>query len=161
MRSLRIRTAVVQVILATAFSLPLSATEIAELAWLSGCWQSDANKRQVTEHWMKPAGGTMLGINRTLSDGKTTAFEFMRIQQQENGEIYFIVQPSGQKEARFKLTTATEDEVIFENPKHDFPQRVIYRKRKDGSLLGRIEGVRDEEETAVDFPMQRAQCDDV
>ena len=103
----------------------------------------------------------MLGMNRTIAGGKTAAFEFMRIQQEENGEIYFVAQPSGQKEARFRLTAATEDELIFENPEHDFPQRVIYRKRKDGSLLGRIEGVRDEEETAIDFPMQRVQCDDL
>ena len=159
MRRTRIQNAVVQVILTTAFSLPLYATEIAELAWLSGCWQSDGSHRQVTEHWMKPEGGTMLGMNRTISGGKTAAYEFMRIEQEENGDIYYVAQPSGQKEARFKLTKAADDEAIFENPEHDFPQRVIYRKREDGSLLGRIEGERDEEETVIDFPMQRVSCE--
>ena len=155
------RTVVAQVILTTAFSLHLSAADITELGWLGGCWHSDRDKQQITEQWMRPSGGTMLGINRRVDAGKTIAFEFMRIQQEDNGEIYFIAQPSGQKEAHFKLTKATDDEVIFENPEHDFPQRVIYRKRKDGSLLGRIEGLRDEEETAIDFPMQRARCDDL
>ena len=56
--------------------------------------------------------------------------------------------------------TRSANELIFENPQHDFPQRVIYRLQTDGSLLGRIEGVSKGKEKAVDFPMTRAGCDD-
>ena len=30
--------------------------------------------------------------------------------------------------------------ALFENTAHDFPQRIIYRRDADGSLLARIEG---------------------
>jgi hypothetical protein len=41
-----------------------------------------------------------------------------------------------------------------ENPAHDFPQRISYRKRGADSLLARIEGgTRD-----IDFPMRRVAC---
>ncbi len=95
----------------------------------------------------------MLGISRTIADGKTVEFEFMQIRQETNGEILFIAKPSGQPEATFKLIKGSDREVIFENPQHDFPQRVIYRLQSDGSLLGRIEGVSKGKEKAVDFPM--------
>ena len=133
---------------------------INDLAWLKGCWSLNRNGRETTEHWLKPAGGTMLGISRTLADGKTVEFEFTQIRQESSGEIFFIAKPSGQPEATFKMIKGSPREVIFENPQHDFPQRVIYRLQSDSSLLGRIEGVSKGKEKSVDFPMTRARCDE-
>jgi hypothetical protein len=136
------------------------AFKINDLAWLKGCWSSNRNDLAITEHWLKPAGGTMLGISRTVGEGRTLEFEFMQIRQDANGEILFVAKPSGQPEATFKLIKGSDREVIFENPQHDFPQRVIYRLQSDGSLLGRIEGVSKGKEKSVDFPMTRTRCDD-
>ena len=108
---------------------------------------------------MEPAGGTMLGMGRTIAGGKTVEFEFMRIAQEDDGEIYFIAIPSGQAETRFKLIKQDKNEAVFENPTHDFPQRVIYRLQENGALLGRIEGLSKGQEKAVDVPMKRAACD--
>lgn len=108
---------------------------------------------------MQPAGNMMLAVSQTVVNRKTAGYEFIRIVQEETGDIFFIAQPSGQAEARFKLVTASEREVRFENPEHDFPQRIIYRRDGD-SLLGRIEGVREGKERAVDFPLKRASCDE-
>jgi hypothetical protein len=133
---------------------------INDLAWLKGCWSSNHNGRAITEYWLKPAGGTMLGVSRTVADGKTMEFEFMQIRQEPGGGILFIAKPSGQPEATFKLIKGSAREVIFENPQHDFPQRVIYRLQSDGSLLGRIEGVSKGKEKSADFPMSREPCDE-
>jgi hypothetical protein len=103
----------------------------------------------------------MLGLSRTVADGKTVEFEFTQIRQEPNGDIYFIAKPSGQPEAIFKLIKGSANEVIFENPQHDFPQRVIYRLQGDDALLGRIEGVSQGKEKSVDFPMSRARCDEL
>ena len=108
---------------------------------------------------MKPSGNMMLGMSHTVVNGKTREYEFIRIVQEENGNVFFVAQPSGQKEARFKLVTLTGSEARFENPEHDFPQRIIYRR--DGDLLtGRIEGVSKGKERAVDFPLKRIACDE-
>lgn len=136
------------------------AATVDELDWLTGCWASESKERATTEHWLKPLGGMTLGISRTTAGGETLAFEFMRIQQEANGEIYFIALPSGQKEARFKLVKSGSREAVFENPAHDFPQRVIYRLQDAGSLFGRIEGTSKGKEKAIDFPMKRVRCDE-
>jgi len=147
---------------ATAMGLSgaLQGATIDELAWLKGCWASQDKERQVTEQWLKPAGENMLGVSRTIARGKTVEFEFMQIWEEENGDIYFIAQPSGQKQTRFKVIKIGSREVIFENPTHDFPQRVIYRLVEDGSLLGRIEGVSQGKKKVVDSPMKRVRCDE-
>ena len=117
--------------LTAAFLCTARAGGIEELAWLSGCWGSNRDGHQIREHWMKPAGGQMLGMSHTVVDGKTREHEFIRIVQEENGDIFFVANPSGQKEARFKLMIVTDREARFENPEHDFPQRIIYRRDGD------------------------------
>lgn len=131
---------------------------ISDLAWLSGCWAANNQEVGSGEQWMAPAGGTMFGMNRTVRDTKTVAFEFIRIVEQGDGDLVFIASPSGQSTASFSLVSLNEREVIFENPDHDFPQRIIYRLLSDDDLLGRIEGTIDGKERAVDFPMKRTEC---
>ncbi len=135
-----------------------SAASISDLAWLSGCWDMSNQETGSGEQWMPPAGGTMLGVNRTVRDSKTVAFEFMRIVERNDGELEFIASPSGQSTTSFLLVSLNNGEVIFENPDHDFPQRIIYRLLSDEDLLGRIEGTINGEQRTVDFPMKRAEC---
>jgi hypothetical protein len=50
---------------------------------------------------------------------------------------------------------------VFENPEHDFPQRVIYQ-RKGKTLVGRIEGATSGAESALEWKYalakQNARC---
>ena len=100
---------------------PPVTTDLNSLAWLAGCWDASNQRTAGTEQWMKPNAHAMFGMSRTIARGKTVAYEFMRIEQAANGEINFISKPSGQAEAAFKLIKAEANEVVFENPTHDFP----------------------------------------
>lgn len=133
-------------------------TTIADLAWLAGCWDGSGGGRESLEQWMKPSGQTMLGMSRTVADGKTVDYEFMQVRQQD-GNIFYVAKPSGQEEASFKLVKYENKEAVFENPEHDFPQRVIYRLEKDGSLAAAIEGMSKGKLKKIEFPMRRVKCD--
>lgn len=137
-----------------------NAKKVEDLAWLSGCWESnDKAKRSVfSEQWMKPAGGMMLGIGRTVKNDKAVDYEFMRIEQRGD-DIFFIAKPRANKEETpFKLMELASSEATFENPDHDFPQRVVY-KRQGTKLTGRIEGNRNGKVLGIDFPMMRITCE--
>ena len=58
-----------------------------DLAWLAGCWEANLRGREVNEQWMKPAGGIMLGMARTVSQGKAAEFEFTQIREDKDGAI--------------------------------------------------------------------------
>ena len=128
------------------------------LSWMSGCWASVGGEAGSGEMWTSPAGGTLLGLSRTVKGGRTVAHEFMQIRETAPGQIAFIAMPSGQSEASFPLKSFSEREVVFENPEHDFPQRVIYRLDSKGGLAGRIEGLGNGEVKGIDFPMDRVSC---
>ncbi len=145
------------------FSLQVFAQEakptIDSLNWLSGCWEQNdaAKKRFGSEQWMKPAGQSMLGMSRTVKNGKVSGFEFLRIVEDDSG-IHYISRPSQNKEeTSFKLIKSGANKVVFENPAHDFPQRIIYRLEKT-NLFARIEGKNNGKLTAIDFPMIKAKC---
>jgi len=144
---------------ANAAEVPATVT-VDRLAWLSGCWASDEGGAGSEEHWMRPSGGTMLGMNRTVRHGETVAFEFMRIYENEGKSLTLLASPSQQSSASFELSTIGPSEVVFENPDHDFPHRIIYRLIEPGRLLGRIEGISRGEHRTIDFPMTRKSCGD-
>ena len=116
-------------------------TDISELSWISGDWQTASGGRaQTEEHWTSPAGGSMLGMSRTVAGSKTSEFEFLRIEQRDDG-IYYVAQPKGRCPATdFRLTRVTAQEAVFENPTHDFPKRIIYRKTADDAITASIDG---------------------
>ena len=133
---------------------------LADLGWLSGCWDmTNAEKNlQISEQWMKPAGGMMIGAGRTIKAGKTMDYEFIRIVEEADG-IFYVAKPTANKdETRFKLSKASASEVVFENLAHDFPQRILY-KRDGEKLHARIEGTRDGKIRGVDFPYTRIKCE--
>ena len=130
---------------------------IEQLSWLSGCWERTHGDRHIQEQWMAPAGGVMLGMSRTVEAGALREYEYMRIEEQGGG-LVFIARPSGQEGASFPSISVTASKVVFENPAHDFPQRVIYARGEDGSLQARIEGAMDGKAQGVDFTLQRAAC---
>jgi hypothetical protein len=123
---------------------------IDRLAWLTGCWSRARANGMTEEHWMAPRGGTMLGMSRTVRDGRTVEYEYLQIRA-EAGSLVYEARPSGQPSATFALEKVAEDMVTFENPSHDFPQRIIYRRTADG-IAARIEGTMNGAQRGIDFP---------
>ena len=128
------------------------------LAWLAGCWTYDGSDAGSGEQWLAPAGGTMLGVGRTVKNGTTTEFEFMRIHTTDGGKLAYTALHSGQPQATFEASSLTAGAVTFENLQHDFPQRIIYRAVGSDRLAARVEGMRDGTLRGIDVPMTRGTC---
>ena len=127
---------------------------LADLAWIAGSWQTAPGGRsQIEEHWTQVAGATMMGMSRTVRGDKTVEFEYLRIEQREDG-VYYVAHPKARCPGTdFKLTRATATEAVFENPQHDFPKRIIYRKGADDSLTASIDA--GEGTKAISFAYKR------
>ncbi len=136
----------------------LAQGTVHRLSWLSGCWQHTRPGRVVDEQWMTPRGGQMLGMSRTVR-GDTIVSEFEHLQILErNGRAIYHAEPSGQKPTDFEAQSVSDTLVVFANPAHDFPQRVIYRRRGADSLIARVEGTMNGQQRGIDFPYARVAC---
>ncbi|MGH9674877.1 MAG: DUF6265 family protein [Bryobacteraceae bacterium] len=132
--------------------------EIKSLGFLAGCWEGRFGPVVMEEQWMKPAGGTMLGIGRVVKGDRAVHTEFLRLVEKE-GKIAYIAHPSQNAAPTvFPLTKLTETEVVFENPKHDFPQRISYTRQPNGDVLAQIDGVQNGKPRVEKFPYKRVKC---
>src|SRR6185503_15372190 len=114
---------------------------LADLAWMAGAWQTEpGGRRKIEEHRTQAAGAAMMGMSRTVACDKTVEFEYLRIEQRADG-IYYVAHPKARCPGTdFKLTRASATEAVFENPQHDFPKRIIYRKTGEDTLTASIDG---------------------
>ena len=106
---------------------------------------------------MRPRGGTLLGMSRTVAADSTVAHELMRIVERGGG-LVFQAHPSGQAPAEFPAVEAGPERVVFADPAHDFPQRIIYRRVGADSLVARVEGERNGATRGSDFRYARVAC---
>jgi hypothetical protein len=139
---------------------PLVAASLAPFAWMAGCWEGVLSSGALYEEWwMSERGGMMQGVARMTREGRTLTFEFMAMRV-EDGNPVFMAQPAGAPTpTRFPLARAEGPRWTFENPEHDFPQRVIYADPARGSApFARIEGESDGAPRALDFPLTRTAC---
>ena len=134
---------------------PPARASIAQVAWLAGSWSGDAGTAKVEERWTPPAGGAMLAVSRTVKGDRMTAFEFLRIVEKDGGLVY-VAQPGGRPPTEFVLTALDVASATFENPAHDFPKRIRYAKRADGSLEATVSDGKGKSETFV-LRRERAQ----
>lgn len=134
-----------------------SGEDLRKLEFMSGCWSVHMGAMTIEEQWNRPAGGIMQGVSRTLKDGKAVFSEFIRLEQRGEDVVYTPRIGDGSKPVEFRLVRLTAAEAVFENPGHDFPQRVIYRKAPD-ALPARIEGTKNGKSRSEDFPYRRAAC---
>jgi hypothetical protein len=142
---------------AAASESPQLPAGVQGLGWLAGCWERTTGATVIEEQWMRPRGRVMLGVGRTTRRDTVVEFEQLRIFERGGRSVYAAL-PSGQSLAEFEAATTSDSLVTFENPAHDFPQRIIYRRRGADSLIARIEGTRGGQVRGVDFPYRRVAC---
>ena len=65
------------------------------------------------------------------------AFEYLRIVERDGGLVY-VAQPGGRSPTEFVLTKIDGSRAVFENPRHDFPQRIVYELSNKDSLSASI-----------------------
>lgn len=131
------------------------ALTLHDIAWLTGDWQMTAADRCIEEQWTAPSANMLVGMSRTVARGRTTSFEFMRIEARDAG-IYFVAQPGGRAPVEFKLASESSADLVFVNPGHaDHLKKVIYRRERDGRLTARIEGENNGSAFSEDYPYRR------
>lgn len=121
---------------------------IGDLSWLAGAWVGTRSSgSSIEERWSPPLGGAMLAVSRSVNtSGKMVAFEYLRIVERDGGLVY-IAQPGGGKPTEFVLTQISTEKdtrrLVFDNPRHDSPQRIVYELSAQGGLsasIGQLKG---------------------
>lgn len=136
---------------------PPRVSEVDRLRWLTGCWRNRFSQTLTDEQWMAPAGGAMIGMSRTVTNERLRAWEALRIVT-DSGRTVYIAQPQGGAATRFIASAISDSLAVFENPAHDFPQRIAYHRVSADSVVARISAKKDGRERGMSIPMGRRAC---
>lgn len=149
----------------TAGAIPSTAAAqqperpLASLAFMAGCWRGDAGvDRSIEEQWTAADSDVMLATTRYLDDntGRTRMWEFSRIVADSAGITLFPA-PRGTQQGSFTMTPSAAGEARFEDPSHDHPKRIIYRRIDDRRLVVGLDGGEGDRE-GVELRLARVPC---
>ena len=95
------------------------------------------------------AGGCMATYPPVLN-----CFEFLCIVERDGGLVYTAMPNGRQPATDFVLTSLTDDTATFENPTHDFPKKIQYVRKADGSMEAVVSGAANRKPQVFQFKKQ-------
>ncbi|WP_333877717.1 DUF6265 family protein [Flavobacterium sp.] len=132
--------------------------KLEKMNWLIGQWENTTPEGYLTETWSKVNDSTFSGQAYFILKEKDTVHNETIILTQVNEELIYRPTVKGQNNDEpvdFKLTSDTENSFSFENPKHDYPQKIVYKKVNDKSLIATISGVQQGKSSSESYPMNK------
>lgn len=124
----------------------LAVTSIAQkpeqMKWMAGTWNINAGSGVIVEQWQIANDSTLIGKSFFVKNGTDTIPQENIELVFRNGEWYYIptvINQNNTQPVGFKIIFLKGTEFISENPVHDFPQRIAYRRIKN-QLFASIEG---------------------
>ncbi|HNR54419.1 MAG TPA: DUF6265 family protein [Flavobacteriales bacterium] len=95
---------------------------------LFGDWLDvqDSGRTNVHEHWERDPNGTPVGLGHVLSGKDTVFIEHLALVRHDDTFNYAVSIGHGGGEAVLFKLTHDRDSLVFENPEHDMPQRIVY-----------------------------------
>lgn len=131
--------------------------QIEKANWLIGEWQNNSETEKVTEIWEKENDSVYVGKSYTLRNMDTISSERIRIEEHGDQLFYIpVVKNQNAGEAvKFTLASSGANQLAFENPEHDFPQKVSYSLITTDSLFAEISGMYKGQQQSEKFPMHR------
>lgn len=125
--------------------------------WLLGSWRKTTRSMDAQEHWKKVDATVYEADSFILVQNDTVFHEHVDLVKTSKG-WHYIVSVRGQnkeKPVSFSSTYIGTDSLVFENSKHDFPNRIVYKKIKDDSLVATIFGTQNGKATSEIFPFKK------
>lgn len=129
---------------------------LSQLKWLEGHWQNATPEGTYSETWTTE-NGHLTGKSYFVNGTDTFSQEGLMLEQRGD-EVYYVPTVKDQNNGKpvdFKLTGSQNNQWIFENPEHDFPQKISYTLVREDSLVAEISGLVKGEMRSEMFPMKR------
>jgi len=133
------------------------STDIKKANWIIGTWENKTSKGSLYETWRKINDHEYRGKSYILQGKDTVVFETIQLVQ-EGPNLFYIPMVKDQNNnqpVHFIAKISSENQLIFENRQHDFPQMITYTKTGTNTLTAEISGSKNGQERKQSFPMKR------
>lgn len=125
--------------------------------WLLGKWTLQSDQGILEETWKSVNDSTFEGTSYFIK-GKDTLHSETIVLLQKGENLIYKATVKGQNNDQtilFPLTVTAEKSMTFENPKHDYPQKINYQLTNDSTLVAKISGIQAGKATSETYSMKK------
>jgi len=136
--------------------------ELEGLSWLEGEWQRETRRGLSIERWSRLPDGGLVGESVVIPSDGAAEFQVEALLLVRMGaDIFYVARPrQNEFPVGFRLVSQTDTEAVFENPTHDFPQRITYQRTAADSFTATVAGPGDDGESQeIEFHFTRSSSD--
>lgn len=110
--------------------------------WLIGNWETKTPEGVLVENWQKQNDSTFNATSYFIKVKDTLHFENIVLVQKGETLTYFatIKGQNNDKEVAFPSISESDNQLVFENQKNDYPQKITYTKGANNTLTAEISG---------------------
>ena len=110
------------------------------------------------EIWKTQDDSTFIGESYYIKNEKDTIHsEKIELTQDQEHLLYNVTVKGENNDVPVSLQMTTDEDslLVFENPKHDYPQKIQYKLIKDGSIIATISGKLKGKPAVESYPMTK------
>jgi hypothetical protein len=153
------KTAVLFILVLTLISCKKSneGSKILLADWLPGKWENKTADGNLLEIWKKTNDSIYDGASYFIKGKDTLHFETIQLIQKGEDLLYVstIRGQNNDKPATYKLLNSTEKQLVFENPKIEYPKKIVYNQITKNSLGIEISGTQEGKPSLEQYKMSR------
>jgi hypothetical protein len=128
--------------------------------WMLGEWHNITPEGHAMEIWTQQTDSSYSAVSSFIVGNDTITSETIRLVQRGNDIIYIPTVKGQNGDLPVEFTMSREDSgnpylMVFNNPKHSFPQKISYERISPTYMVARISGTVDGKTKSEEFPMIR------
>lgn len=132
--------------------------EITKANWLIGSWEKKDSLGILSESWQTLDDSTFVGQSFYITSKNDTVHKETIELMQKGDFLIYSATVQGENNGvptSFQMTESTDSLLVFENPKHDYPQKIRYQLNVDNSIIATISGEQNGKESSEGYLMQK------
>ncbi|NIF05169.1 hypothetical protein F3J23_06905 [Chryseobacterium sp. Tr-659] len=146
------------IVISFAGSWTQQQNETKKIEWLLGTWETKTSKGRLYETWTRKNANEFQGKSYYLKNKDTILFESVRLVEKDKKLHYIVSVKNHNNELPVDFVSKNikdPSSLIFENPSHDFPQSISYKKKGKDSLFAEISGMLNGKQSKQGFAMKK------
>lgn len=135
-----------------------SYDELQKAKWILGEWEKKDSLGMLKEIWTTQDDSSFVGQSYYFQNEKDTLHNEQIELVQDGDNLFYRATVKGENNdeaVSFQMTKSEDSLLIFENPKHDYPQKIQYKLMKNGSLMATISGKQNTKNSSESYLMQK------
>jgi Domain of unknown function (DUF6265) len=127
--------------------------------WLLGKWENKSDDGNLLEIWKKANDSLFIGESYFIKEKDTLHSEKIELQQRGENLVYVstIKGQNNDKPVDFKHNIEIEKQLVFENPKNDYPRKIVYKPIAKDRIFIEVSGIQQDKPSSIQYSMKKTE----